>query len=137
MRLASAAVLLRRLRAGTNHFSPNFAVFLHRGRAGLNVSLDGCSPGGLYLDDGVLRGAYLKIREDASFPSVPGFLSLPVPFFRLLSRPNSFPFFPRPLNFTLRASCLSLSPSLRNLNISEYSWQLAHFAPIVMHLVRT
>lgn len=50
-------------RAGTNHFSPNFVFLLCHRRAELNVSLDGCS-GGLYLDDGVLRGAYLKNREE-------------------------------------------------------------------------
>lgn len=83
-RFASAAALLRRLRAGTNHSSSNFVFLLRHGRAGLNVSLDGCS-GGLYLDDGVLRGAYLKNREERLSPAVPTFLSLPVSFSYLLS----------------------------------------------------
>ena len=54
---ASVAALLRRLRASTNHFSPNFGFLLHHGRAGLNVSLDGCS-GGLYLDESITRSLF-------------------------------------------------------------------------------
>lgn len=133
-RFASAAALLRRLRAGTNHFSPNFVFLLRRGRAELNVSLDGCS-GGLYLDDEVLRGAYLKNREERLSPSAPAFLSLPVAFFCLLSWPNSSLFFSRPLNFTLCAP-----PCPRSLSSSsqfKYSWifMTTRSALTIMHIM--
>lgn len=107
-RLTSAAALLRRLRAWTNHFSLNFVFLLRHGWAGLNVSLDGCS-GGLYLDDGVLRGAYLKNREVRLSPSVTAFLSLPTSFSACCHDLILPSFFSRPLNFVL---CLSCSCSL-------------------------